>query len=406
LPRRGRSKEGPDRSNRRRAARPYTHESLYFPHREVAAGLAAQKPDLLVFAGDQFYEGSPTRVEPEDDAPTLDYLYKWFLWIWSFRDLTRNTPTIVLVDDHDMYHGNLWGNGGRAAPQRDQNRGGYRNTAAWVNIVQRTQCGHNPDAFDPATVDRGITVYYGSFRYGGAGFAVLEDRKFKTAPIQGDDLDVHVAELLGERQERFLEAWGRDGGSTPHICITQSLFGCLQTSPDGRPLLDFDANGYPKPGRDRAVTLLRQARALVIAGDQHLASLVRHGVEGFTDGPVQFTGPAAGTSWQRWFAPAQPLPNASAQPHSGDFIDAFGNKMRVIAVANPKISFAEYRAAVKGRGQGLGDRRLKREGYGIVRVDFRARHYVLECWPWDGDPKAAGTRQFDGWPYILKFDDV
>jgi alkaline phosphatase D len=250
-----------------------------------------------------------------------------------------------------------------------------------------------------------MTVYYGSFRYGGASFAVLEDRKFKTAPIQGDDLDVHVAELLGERQERFLDAWGRDGGSMPRLCITQTLFGCLQTSPDGRPLLDFDANGYPKPGRDRAVALLRQARALVIAGDQHLASLVRHGVDGFTDGPLQFAGPAAGTSWQRWFAPAKPLPNATAQPHSGDFIDAFGNKMRVLAVANPKISFAEYREHVKGRGQGLGDRRLKSEGYGIVRVDFRARQYVLECWRWDADAKSPGG-QFDGWPYTLKFDDV
>lgn len=144
----------------------------------------------------------------------------------------------------------------------------------------------------------------------------------------------------------------------------------------------------------------------MIAGDQHLASLVRHGIDGFTDGALQFTGPAAGTSWQRWFAPAQPLPNAGAQPHTGDFIDAFGNKMRVVAVANPRISFAEYRQYVKGRGQGLGDRRLKSEGYGIVRVDPRNRRYVLECWPWDVNPAALDARQFEGWPYTVGFDDV
>jgi len=48
---------------------------------------------------------------------------------------------------------------------------------------QRTQCGHNPDPYDPTPVDQGITVYYGAFRYGGVRFAILEDRKFKTASL-------------------------------------------------------------------------------------------------------------------------------------------------------------------------------------------------------------------------------
>ena len=83
-----------------------------------------------------------------------------------------------------------------------------------------------------------------------------------------------------------------------------------------------------------------------------------------------------------------------------------GRPMRVLAVANPKLSFAEYRRHLQGRGQGLGDRRLKSEGYGIVRVDRRAREYVLECWPWDLDPARPGARQFAGWPVRLPFDAV
>lgn len=170
----------------------YTEKNIYFPHRTLATHVASHKPDVLLFAGDQFYEGNPTRRD-SSPRPSLDDLYKWFLWVWSFRDLTRDTPAIVLVDDHDMYQGNIWGNGGRAAPQGDQNRGGYRCAADWVNMVQRTQCGHDPDPFDPAPVEQDITVYYGAFRYGGVSFAVLEDRKFKTAPLQGEDLDVHEA---------------------------------------------------------------------------------------------------------------------------------------------------------------------------------------------------------------------
>lgn len=384
----------------------YTRANLYFPFAELVRNSAQHEPELLVFAGDQFYEGNPTRVADRED-PGLDYLYKWYLWMWSFREMTRDTPAIVLVDDHDVYHPNVWGEGGEKAPVGPQgwNHGGYVGTADFVNMVQRTQCSHNPDAYDPTPVERGITVYYGAFRYGGVDFAVLEDRKWKTSPVYGQDLDVHEPQLLGARQERFLEEWGRRGGEMK-VCLTQSVFGCVQTSPAGRPLLDFDSNGYPTLGRERAVRLLRDAGALILAGDQHLATVVRHGVDSYTDGPLQFSGPAGATQWQRWFEPAQLLPNSTGDRNTGDYKDAFGNKLRVLAVANPKVSFAEYREHIKGRGQGLGDQQLKSEGYGIVRVDKAAREYVLECWPWEVDSRRSGPRQFSGWPYRLPFSRV
>jgi len=384
----------------------YTSKNFYFPHAELVRNASQQQPDLLAFVGDQIYEGNPTRRD-SSASPVLDYLYKWYLWVWSFREITRSTPAILMVDDHDVYHGNLWGNGGRLAPERDQNRGGYRCTGDFVNVVQGTQCGHNPDPYDAAPVAQDIAVYYGAFRFGGVSFALIEDRKFKTAPIQGADLDVHEADLLGERQEKFLEAWAKDAdGAAAKVCFSQTLFACVQTSPAGRPLLDFDSNGYPKLARDRAIELLREARSLVLSGDQHLATLVRHGLDSFTDGVVQFTGPAGGSSWQRWFEPARPLPNALGTPYTGDFSDAFGNKVRVLAVANPKVSFQEYRKHSKGRGQGLGDRKLKSEGYGIIRVHRKAQEFVIECWPWNVDPSAPGAQQFPGWPYRLPFDQL
>jgi alkaline phosphatase D len=384
----------------------YTPEDFYFPYGELIEHAGKHEADLLVFAGDQFYEGNPTRVASRED-PGLDYLYKWYLWMWAFREMTRDTPAILLVDDHDVYHPNIWGEGGEKAPAEfwGWNYGGYTGTADFVNTVQRTQCSHNPDPWDPTPVERGITVYYGAFRYGGVDFAMLEDRKWKTSPVYGEDLDVHEPQLLGERQERFLAEWARRPGEAK-ICLTQSCFACVQTSPNGRALLDFDSNGYPGPGRDRAVALLRDAGALILAGDQHLASVVRHGIEGYADGPVQFSGPAGASFWQRWFEPAQPLPQGTGHPNTGYFKDAFGNRVQVLAVANPKITFAEYRRHVKGRTQSLLDRRLKSEGYGIVRVDREQGAYTLECWPWEVDPAAAGARQFDGWPIRVPFSET
>ena len=394
----------------------YTNRNIHFPHADLVRNLSVHEPKLLVFAGDQLYEHSPTRQD-ESKTQALDYLYKWFLWYWSFGDLTRRVPTIIQTDDHDVYQGNLWGNGGRAAPPKivdrdgvatrvpDQNRGGYRFSPGFINLVQQTQCGHNPDPYDPTPVEQGIGVYYAKFLYGGISFALLEDRKFKTAPIQGADLDVHEAELLGGRQEAFLRSWAHDKGDVDgRICLTQTVFACVQTSPEGRPLVDWDSNGHPKLQRDRAIALLRDAGALVLAGDQHLASIVRHGIDSHTDGVVQYTGPATLSFWQRWFEPRTGLPNAKGR-HTGDFVDAFGNRLRVHAVANPKISFDYYRRFKPGRSQALGDTRLKSEGYGIIRVQKLQKKYVIECWPRDVDPRGSDAAQFPGWPFHLRFDE-
>lgn len=384
----------------------YTHECMYFPHAELIKNAAQHEPDVVAFVGDQLYEWSPSRI-PEEENPITDYLYKWYLWMWPFRELTRSTPAIILVDDHDVFHGNIWGEGGELAPEVPMawNYGGYIKGPEFVNTVQRTQCSHNPDPYDSDPVKNDITVYYGAFEYGGVSFAMLEDRKFKTSPVYGEDLDVHEPQLLGERQERFLADWAVMDADAK-VCFTQTLFACVQTSPAGVPLLDFDSNGYPTLPRDRAVALLRDAGALVLAGDQHMASIVRHGVETHTDGPLQFCGPAAGSFWQRWFEPAEPLPNGTGDPNTGDFRDSFGNKVRVLAVANPLLTFREFREHIKGRTQALGDRSLKREGYGIIHIDRRDRAFHIECWPWNEDPTAAGASQFEGWPYRLPFNET
>lgn len=157
----------------------YTSRNIYFPFDPLVASVGAHDPDMLVVHGDQFYETSPTRRGPKTE---LEFLSKYLLWLWSFRDLTRRIPTIVLIDDHDVFQPNLWGHGGRAAPGGDIHEGGYTSSADFINMIQRVQCGHNPRPFDPTPVARGIGVYYTSFAYGGVSFAVVEDRKFKTGP--------------------------------------------------------------------------------------------------------------------------------------------------------------------------------------------------------------------------------
>ena len=98
------------------------------------------------------------------------------------------------------------------------------------------------------------------------------------------------------------------------------------------------------------------------------------------------------------------MPNPESTPYTGDFADAFGNHLHVLAVANPSISLATFRAAYGTASQTLGDRSLKRDGYGIVRIDKTNQRFIIECWPWDADPTVGG--QYPGWPYTLPFADA
>lgn len=83
---------------------------------------------------------------------------------------------------------------------------------------------------DPSPVKQGIETYYTDVRFAGISFAVLEDRKWKSAP-QNIHTDTEVyngyfkdpayakntdhvrrvsahADLLGKRQEAFLDGQG------------------------------------------------------------------------------------------------------------------------------------------------------------------------------------------------------
>ena len=149
------------------------NNDLGFPHADVVRNVRHFEPDLLVFTGDNIYERvADYGIERAPlAAATLDYLRKWYLFGWEYRELLRDIPAICLVDDHDVYQGNIWGAGGRHATEHGkpgQDQGGYTMPAAWVNMVQRTQTSHLPDPPDPTPVEQGIGVYYGHLLYGGA----------------------------------------------------------------------------------------------------------------------------------------------------------------------------------------------------------------------------------------------
>ena len=375
------------------------------PRDEIVANLRQLNPDLLFFGGDQHYRHT-------------EHTTGWIEFGLQYRDIIRDRPTICIPDDHDVGHGNVWGESGKRSTIRGDADGGYRLPVDYVNQVQRQQTSSLPDPVDSKPVDRGIGVYFTNLNVGGVDFAILEDRKFKSGPAgkipkmgprpdhindpkyDPSKIDLPELELLGPRQEKFLESWSSDWTGTEMKCVLSQTAFCgavhMHGGPKNRLLADLDCNGWPQTPSRRALKLIRRAWAVHLCGDQHLAVVVKHGISEHGDGPYGFTGPAlVNTIYGRWWHPedGKPGPNPvlnSPLPWTGDFKDGLGNKISMMAYANP---------------EDRNDERKRADGFGIARFNKKNREVTFECWPRFCDVRNGDSEQFPGWPITVKQDE-
>ena len=354
-----------------------------------------QDPDLLFFAGDQSYDHK-------------EHTAAWLKFGMQFRELFRNRPCITIPDDHDIGQGNIWGENGKVSSRPAGNDGGYFHHHEYVKMVERCQTAHLPDPYDPTPVEQGIGVYYTNFIVGGIDFAILEDRKFKSGPAgkipqigprpdhirdpsyNPASVDVEGLVLLGERQLMFLEDWAdQQNGVAMKAVLSQTGF-CggahLHGQATNRLHADMDSNGWPQTGRNKALEMIRKAGAVHIAGDQHLATVIHHGIQEFDDGPWAFVVPAIiNNYYSRWWWPEdeQPGPGANGLlPWTGRYLDGFHNKITMHAYANP-------------------DSPSSGAGYGMIRFDKENQEVTFECWPREVDVTQAAAKQFVGWPVTV-----
>lgn len=361
----------------------------------IVRNVTFQDPDLLFFAGDQSYDHK-------------EHTAAWLKFGIQFRDIFRNRPCITIPDDHDIGQGNLWGESGKKSETNVGDDGGYVYHHEYVKMVERCQTAHLPDPYDPTPIGQGIGVYYTNLLWGGLDFAIIEDRKFKSGPAgkipqQGPrpdhisdpkydpaSIDLDSLVLLGDRQLEFLEQWGsKQDGIDFKIVLSQTGF-CggahLHGSKENRLHADLDSNGWPQKGRNKALTLIQKANAIHIGGDQHLATVIKHGIKEYEDGPWAFVVPAiVNNYYSRWWWPENEQPGSNANdvlPWTGRYLDGFHNKITMYAYANP-------------------DSPSNGAGYGLIRFNKTSGQITFECWPRFVDVSDPEAKQFVGWPVVV-----
>jgi len=368
---------------------------------DIIANLKVQDPDLLFFSGDQVYDHTT-------------HFASWLLFGRQFREIIKDRPTICIPDDHDVGNGNLWGANGRVGYF------GYKDPE-YVKEVERAQTSHLPDPYDPTLIERGIGVYYTSLNWGRIGFAIIEDRKFKSqvdildskalqekgVVFSREDhiekfpdpglIDVPGAELLGYRQLAFLSEWGANWADTDmKAVLSQTIFcGGAHIHRGQRLKADLDSNGWPQSGRNRALDAMRRCFAVHIAGDQHLATIMHHGINEWNDAGWSFCVPSILNFYPRKWLPEEkgidPIPGPLE--HTGKFFDGFGNRLTMYAYVNPSPENM-FPPADNGAS-----------GYGLVRFNKATRQITMECWPRGVDVSKPDAKQYDGFPITINQQD-
>ncbi|MCC6389039.1 MAG: hypothetical protein IT167_00450 [Bryobacterales bacterium] len=93
---------------------------------------------------------------------------------------------------------------------------------------------------------------------------------------------------------------------------------------------------------------------------------------------------------RRWFPPAPGANRPEGSPrYCGEYLDRFGNRITVHAVANPQQH--GWKPAE------LFDRSV---GYGIVEVERATRRITLANWPRHVDAAKPGAQPYPGWPVM------
>jgi hypothetical protein len=144
----------------------------------------------------------------------------------------------------------------------------------------------------------------------------------------------------------------------------------------------------------------------MVHGDLHLSNLLQHGIDEFRDGPWSYTSTAsAAVSRRVWNPDTMGMNRHPDDPwYTGDFFDGLGNRMTIVAIANPGSGFEKnYR---EDDGSVLDHYKLRGSGFGIIRFNKAKQEVIFESWPLYRESVPLEKReQHPGWPHTIKIGE-
>lgn len=235
---------------------------------ELVDSVLSTSPTMVVLTGDQTYFH-------------WNLGYGFLETIYTINKITRNIPTIVLMDDHDYGQGSLKG----AGSEEEDSGAGFERPTCLINSIEQLMMSHNPDPARVTVLLNGISAKYTTYSHGKLEFAITEARKFKhfsNYPKKDS--------ILGEEQEEWLKEWCLHNSDKIKVVLSVTPFANLVThmSRINEGFLtegnnDRDSNGSPSTARLRAMKIFQGCSPLIISGDQHLGIVATYDNYGITE---------------------------------------------------------------------------------------------------------------------------
>ena len=233
---------------------------MYFPHADLTMQACRQQQSRpAVLFRRPGLRGPEPDLSPTGRTSSLITCTSGICSSSAYRDLMKDIPTVTIPDDHDVYQGNVWGQGGRKEPGPGPRPAGMstpRRSSTWSTAHRSS---HLPDPADPTPIEQGISVLHHAMCTG-AGWVSRSSPTacLRTAamvrglPPSGTgrpdhynnpafdtaDLDIEGMKLLGDRQLKFLEDWAGDWrGVDMKMALSQTVFANMAThhGPEPRP---------------------------------------------------------------------------------------------------------------------------------------------------------------------------
>ncbi|WP_205528566.1 alkaline phosphatase D family protein [Desertimonas flava] len=251
----------------------------YTAHRHIAA----EHPDVVVFLGDYIYERPITatdcaRLLPTDLPPhlatetdTLERYRAQYAWYRQDPDLQashRAAPWVVTWDDHevqDNYAG--FDNVSGLADDRFAARRAAAYQAYWEHLPLRSRPPIGPSMTMHRRLDFGTLLL----------LEVLDTRQFRSRQMSGAGWTADAPgrrdpgrTMLGDSQQRWLEAGLRTSPATWNVIAQQVMLGRIAIESTDGPLHNVDTwDGYPVAQRRMHDALAATANPVVLTGDLH-----------------------------------------------------------------------------------------------------------------------------------------
>ncbi len=284
-----------------------------FSTQVLTSDVLKQKADLLVFMGGQVNENcfEPASYSSFQDLK-MNYLYKWYLWYFSFQKIIAHHPTLILTNNTDFF-----------TEISTKNRKEYltlklkdkKDADNFIRLVEQTQLPNQALSIDDQKFFENQMFNYGKIQF---GFLANSQKDSTIFPLSiNNQIDTMPSE-----EDKFMNFFTLHWENTEMKTIL-THFPILNTDS-----LNQQADNLKYP-QNNVIAQAQKNFSVIISASENNSLLAKCGLKTFSDASYYFLTPAL-----RSFS--------ILKDENSDFFTKENQKIKILAKAEQKSNLKQH----------------------------------------------------------------